>query len=694
MQDIQFQWKEWEFRADGERVSIGKEGVRLAEFGVAPLVEGRPTEIGPWRKVEDSHFAADLDIGGSVHLAVEHGHACYWMETDREQFDRLIYFPDSRIESCGWQTYVSDEYDGFWDMNLDKTVPISSAYADIYHPDVGDGAGMTDPGDKPLMWIFNMPPRVLSFKIGDTWLGMSLPGALPVGVTRPRVLDGVFSLSFEAYRPACCEGQGPKVYFVTGLTDRYDLLDEHRVISENMGLTVRRSADHPEWWANPFYDYWDELIRWQKAHPEMDQAGRILTPERWRGWLDTVKESVGSQKINTNLEQYCYRWYGDYRPVPELGTTETMRDMIDQLRASGTHISWYIHPFLVNKKCDFYQEHPEAFCTPRDENYRFTYALERGEDDPEYALVDWTHPLGREWMLGWVDYLISDRPGCLNVDILRSNHWRGPDPRLYQFHDPDWGIGDRMSMKVQQLMYERAKACKPDCMVSKVGAGDCYMQPWADVDYLCEEWNGYTANWYRRSRIATRLMHDTLFITDPYFVTITKGYEFYMGMLSWQTPATSSVEHAIHPYMYHRELGEKDYRRRRAGFQVYFNAPANITDQCSVELGPEGEPSQRRKYTQGPLAGFYAGLAISSRCFVTYSEEEARIASSETRRARIPLPPKAEVIAVERVPHEGKISPHDFDLVHTEEGDFVNMRVADSGGEAMYFRIRYRLAPC
>ena len=70
MQAIQFQWKEWEFRADRERLSVCRKGVPVAKLAVAPLIEGQPTEIGACRKVGDSHFLADLDIGGSVHLAV------------------------------------------------------------------------------------------------------------------------------------------------------------------------------------------------------------------------------------------------------------------------------------------------------------------------------------------------------------------------------------------------------------------------------------------------------------------------------------------------------------------------------------------------------------------------------------------------------------------------------------------------
>lgn len=691
MQSFSFEWKGWTVAANAFHLTLSRDGVPLAQFGVSPEVDEESTSIGPWREIGTLHFATDLNVGGSVHVAMEHGYVCYWMETKQEQFDRLIYFPESHIESSGWQTYVSDENDRYWDINLDKTVPIASAYSDLYHPDGGDGAGMTDPGDNPIMWIFNTPPRAFSFKIGETWLGMSLPGALPVGITRPQVLDRIFSLLFEVYRSACCEGQCPKVYFVTDLADPYDLLDEHRIISEKLGLTVTRSADHPAWWANPFYDYWDELCRLQKEQPELDKAGQLLTPERWRSWLDTTKESVRCQNMNTNLEQYCFLCYGDYRPVPEMGGTEGMRKMIDRLREEGTHISWYIHPFLVNKKCEFYQQHPEAFCKSRDEDYRFHYALERGEADPDYALIDWTHPLGREHMLQWVEYLISDKPACLNADILRSNHWRSPDPRLFQFHDPNWGIGDMMTMKVQKMLYERAKQVKPDCMVSKVGMAEPYMQPYMDVDYLCEEWNGYTDNWYRRSQIATRAMHHVLFITDAWFVTLTKGYEFYMGLQCWQIPNTDTVNHTIHPYIYWRELQEKDYRRRRAGFQVYLNAPCNITDLCSVRVSANKETTQWRKYTQGPLKGWYAGLALSKRCFVTYSENQALVAASETRLVRVPIPPNAEILSIELVMHNGEVSEWPVKVVTVNNESFVEMRVEDCGQAALYYRIRYQL---
>ncbi len=107
-----------------------------------------------------------------------------------------------------------------------------------------------------------------------------------------------------------------------------------------------------------------------------------------------------------------------------------------------------------------------------------------------------------------------------------------------------------------------------------------YLQPWADTDMLCEEWNGYTDNWYRRGQIATRTMSGLLFVTDAWFVTLTKGYEYYMGMMAWNYPQTNAVGHAIHPYTHYRELQEKDFKRRNAGSYTVINqkvAPSSNT---------------------------------------------------------------------------------------------------------------------
>ena len=233
-----------------------------------------------------------------------------------------------------------------------------------------------------------------------------------------------------------------------------------------------------------------------------------------------------------------------------------------------------------------------------------------------------------------------------------------------------------------------ARAC-----VNKSGLTDPYMQPYADVALISEDWNGSTNAWYLRSRISMRLLDDLIFITAPYFLTITKSYEYFMGMAVWNVLQDPIVKHAIHPYMHFRELSDKDFRRRFAGVRVQSIAPINITDQIHVDLNDNspGGVEMWRKRTRGPLKDWYASLAFGKRCFAAFAEGEARIAASETRRIDLPLPPRAKIQSVTMIPHEGQAQPWTYDPVQTTHGPGIRLRVTDCGAEACYFSVRYEL---
>ena len=683
---------EWTYLLEGETLRLCRREAEMAALALAPVADGQRRALGPWREAGAEHYHATVAGIGSAHLAVRHRHVAFWIETQKKCFDSFTYFSNVAFEGERWHTYVSDSWDRAWRRDLDQAVGISSAYKDagvFGH----DGAGLTDPGDRPVTWVWNMPPRTFSVETEAGWVGFSVPGALPVGVTHVAMKDRRLRLSFEVLRPGCRQGGMPVVYFVPGLADPYDLLDEHRVISERLGLTRPRRSRHPSWWTRPVFKAYLEHQRLLKNAKTDQERRSILTTEALLDWTFTVKESIQADEMMAIFEQGVYRMYGDYTPIDSLGGAEGFRRTVDALRRKGVRVCYYVHPFVVNKKTAFYQAHPETFCKPKDPSVVQRYALEFYDNDPEFALLDWTHPAGRKYMESQVELVLSNKKGCLNCDWLRSNHWRSPDPRHFDFHDPDWGIGDLMSMKVQKLLYETAKRIKPHCCVSKVAFADPYMQPYADVDLLCEDWNGWTQTWYRRGRIATRLVRDTIFCTDPYFLTITKSYEYYTAMMAWCICEVPDVGHAIHPYTYFRELRPKEYKRRLAGVKAQENAPLRATDRVQVEppARRDGAPVIWRRRTEGKLAGFYAALAPSKRSLVTYSEAEARVATSETRCVEFPLPPGAKVLDVEMVPHKGKPRNWPARIAEDDAGAWVEMKIEDCAGKALYYRVRYRL---
>ena len=501
------------------------------------------------------------------------------METETEEFDSLTYFSDAVISGQGWHSFCSDEWDRFWDIQVDAHVAVSSCY-DGMSVDGGDGRGMTDPGDEPPTWINNIQPRAFTLKSNLGWIGLSIPGALPVGVIRAQVRKTRWSLTFEALRPACPDGYMPFVFLIPDLPNPYDVIDVQRRISDAMGLTVMKSREHPAWWSFPHYKLWDEMSRRQNMKTfTFDEAGNphtVLTTDNVTKWLNRMKEHTQIRNLNVFFDQTYFHQYGEKRVIDELGGLDGFRTLIDRLRDEGTHTALYLHLYHVGEDLDFVKKHPEAVVRHKyNPDYHFQHGVVVGKSGLQH--IDWTHPDGRGFMRSWVEFILSDKPECLNADWLALNNNIGVDPRYFTFYDPDWGIGDLQQKKAVEQIYRWAKEIKPDCMVRRQSPIDAYMQPFCDRVNLCEHWNGRNDELYKRGRLATRMLRDVIFEMDAWFLTITKGYEYYHGLSAWIAPEIESVDHTIHPYLYYRELAEKDQKRRRAGMLCYMNDSVDLT---------------------------------------------------------------------------------------------------------------------
>ena len=704
----------WSFLIDKNSLQLFVGDQWQATLPLTPRVNGKQCPLGSWRKMDREHFCAAVRGLGQAHVAVREGRVAYWLEIRTRQLKTLAYFPGMIYDGERWQSYMSDGWDRLWERDRDQDVGVSSAYLDMTNVFGAEIGGMKDPRDTPPTYIWNIPPRAFSLQTSAGFIGFTVPGPQPIGLTRLSMKNRKFTLSFEPVRPACSGGVTPIVYIVPGLDGAYDVLDEHRVISTKLGLMVKKPAKHPAWWTKPTYKASLQYIRiWQDmerddpppgddhrtgvsaSQAQRDRRMAVINPENLRNWTYQVKQSLDIDEMNVMFEQGMFCIYGDYTPIPTLGGTKGFRALVDEFRTKKIHVCFYIHPFMVNTKIKYFQKYPEALCKPIDRKTELYYNSEHLYDaNPTFGLIDWTHPKGRAYLLRQVEYILSSKRGCLDCDWIRSNHWRGPDPRYYKFHDPDWGIGDMMSFKAQKLLYEHAKKVKPHCCVSKVAFAEPYIQPYADVNMLCEDHTPWTDSWYARGEIATRTLREMIYLTDPWQNSVTKAQEYYTAMAAWCTNEVPDVAHIVHPYGIYFPMKRRDYNRRRAGVHTQANAPLNTTDEIRVRKPSSRDetPEIWRKRTSGRLNGWFAALVLGRRTFVTYSETEARIATTETRFVRVPLPPKAKVSVVEMVPHQGKKVKWPAETIMMENGDCVKMKVEDCGGRALYYRIKYHLS--
>jgi hypothetical protein len=689
--DITLKVAGYDYVLHGDRIRVVDNGDVVLDVCVMPRFDDKPVALQPWTRAGDNHYEAALADGmGKAIVREQHGHLAYWVETPVKEFNRVVYLSDGAISGDSWRTFVSDEYERLWDKNVDAAIPLSSAYMQEQPDPKFENGGMVDPDEQPPHWIWNSHVQTWAFKGKDRWLGVSMPGPWPIGVTRLRMHKARFSLGFDVYRPSAARGRLPAIYFNPGLADGFDALDAHRELSDALGLTDLKRVDHPAWWSNPIFHEWDEWERQANAGTITANSTHVL--KLIQDWVKTVQDKTGNKAWNIPFEQYCYPTYGEYSAAKNLGTNEEVRAALDAWRTEGIHVGQYYHPFLVNKRAPLYQQHPDIFCKPKDPRTRASWPLEVYDPGAEFALVDWTNPEGRKVMLDVVEYILSSAPGNRDFDILKSNNWHSPDPRYYDFRDPDWGIGDLMTFKVQQLIYERAKKVKPDCMVSKYNALDPFMQPTFDIIEICEDFTATTDFWWRRGTLVTRLLRNRLMWTSAWFVTRTKWNEYYTSISAWSIPETMAVTHTTHPYYPQwRPLHDVHYNRRRSGIQVYLNAPQQSSDVSHVLVTPDRFEAYRKK-TEGPLAGWYGALALSRRCWVTYSDHEARVGATQAQIRWVPLPPRAKLGKVTCVARDGRETPCERES--DPAGNRVRLYVQDAGGDdsdVLYYRITYDL---
>ena len=68
MTDVKLHHQGHDYSAVSQEILVHRNGVALARFAAAPLVNGKPTVVGGWREAGPQHLCADLQPEGEVHF--------------------------------------------------------------------------------------------------------------------------------------------------------------------------------------------------------------------------------------------------------------------------------------------------------------------------------------------------------------------------------------------------------------------------------------------------------------------------------------------------------------------------------------------------------------------------------------------------------------------------------------------------
>lgn len=628
------------FKLCDDRARLGSDRTIIADLPLRPHCDG--CEAGEGLVVEEA---------GTIRCA---------FRSTGASADSLVCFPGGSIHASEWRTFVFNGHDRLWDAAEDAAVEVKSC-----NPVCGRVADD---------WYTNVAPRVAAFHLHDgSWLAVSVPGALPVAATVFHFHDSRFHITFRGYRPTCREAPLLRVYLKPGLATAEEALTFHAEVTAEVG---HRSscASGPDWWSWPRWHMYDEnCLAGETSLNAPDAAQSPLTAERLRDWVKQVRDVTGTASLLVAFDQGYFTRYGQYMPVDSLGGVAGFRKVIDELREDGVRVGLYCHPYHVDTHIPEIAAHPDWLVQGHEPG------APRVVSNMALASLDWTHPEAREYMYNVVRRLVSSESGCLNADWLMMNNSHVPDPLTCRFHDPDWGIGDRMAYLARKAIYDTAKSCETATMVSYIGS-DPFLQDTTDVVTINESWGETCDNWHQMAHVVTRCFPGKLFATSPYILSHPKHAEFVTALPAYSVPTAMPLS-KIHIHGHSTKwvpMTVENHRRWASSWQVYQNAPMTPGQVTHVDFSG-GQLDAWRQYTAGPLSGFYAALAIQCRALVTYSESEARVMAMDYLVADIPLPPGATVRGVDCVLEDGSRESMPSAVVELNGGRFVRIELTDCG---------------
>jgi hypothetical protein len=516
------------------------------------------------------------------------------------------------------------------------------------------------------------PQRAFACKLNDlspaepAWFGFSIPGAIPVGSTEIRNKSRTVGVYFKNCYPDNMNGQLPKVYFIDNLLEGDLVLKRHYELTEKIGQVAEKCFY--SWWNKPIFCPGIDI----SENITYDEHGNWILPistERVLSYVKYMEEKTGINDFTVLIDGVWFPRFGDYTSVNErFGDNQLFRQMVDTLH-SWNHkvVLWFSH-FAIDSSSKVLERLPaEAVVSYAD--------LER--DRAGGLVFDYTHPEVRNIIRESIGFMLSEESGCLNADGIKLDFgFLTPDISQTQFYDSSWGVGDELRAKVNQLIMETAHAVKNDSWVS-----DTCLEPSVPVDIirLNDEWTEDHTAWIKRAQRAVT-NKNVIIETDGYMMYSKKFTNYIMLAPVIGIPTLYSIK----AFNGREAMTEADYRRLHASWNVYLLSP--VTPDMHFHIAPD-EQLYYRKYTQGPLKGFYSALSYQGHALITYASDKAMITSVRKLMVVVPLPPGKVIKEVRGCTWEDTYEEYSYK--DSFESDSIIIQIDDASLKYKWVEILY-----
>ena len=527
-----------------------------------------------------------------------------------------------------------------------------------------------------------VPPYLTALRSGGQWLGlgtMEIPAStfgLHAVVSRQ---DYYLGYRYPSGLRADRNGgiSLPRLGFFPA-AGRDSTLERYLGALSAEGRTIKPNT-WTSWWGNPIYcSYADQVYHHTLASGIMkDEPGATVYCNK--GFLEdrlAIMERAGIPYGTVILDYGWLDLLGDYHPHPE--RFADLKSYIADLHRRGKHVLLWFAPFFCEAGSMLTREHPDWLLKNRDGSLHAHTWMKKQIHTPDFS-----HPEVRCYFRTMVERLLS--PGGLDADGFKIDGYSFLPAIELGLFDPAWGTGEVFQHLASKIVYEAAKAAKPEALIENSFANPLFN----DVQDLCRlnDASNYDRDlyddraWVAWTAGAAIPDTDDWSAFDKFFVQSTLRKAIY-GI-----PALYAVKHRGHGRMggasggYPISIPQEDYDRVGAILRVYCHAPLDPSQERYID--PDGKVFWR-KYTKGRLSGFYAALGLNGNTAIAvYTPQDIWLAAIVGTRAAVPLPPGLQCKAVREMRKDGAILRPDYSLLEEE----VVLRMEPSVGDIDHYEI-------
>lgn len=655
----------YRIRLGGADIAVEGETMTLALGGktyavcLRPVLDGFKLPISGWTQEGGAMLGELPDCGYRVKLTAGASWLEYTIDGSSSLHGEIRYFAGTELVDSVVRGFLPDHYNRVFQPG-ESAEFVFSATAKESQFDRG----------LERIWMTCPAPKTLAFRDkwaeAGPWWGIVVPDPLPVRETVATFRQGHFDVAFTHFYGAAYEGRFPRVQFHFGLETEDAVLDRYVAYYRDSGY-MREGSEWFDWWSRPIFCTWGQQ---EYLEHSSDFERNPLTADTLMDWVVRLEEKTDGHPFTLIVDSHWFDHYGEYGVHPQrFGDTARFRRLIESVKARGHKVVLWYTPLWVSKTSRIVREHPEWLVKTLDG------ALARVTNTEIYDyvhLLDCSRRDVRAHIRSTVRYLLSDEADGLNADGFKIDmNYYGPVGGKHAIDNYEWGIGEKLWYELVRFIGTEAAVVKADAFLTLSGA-EPYLQPWAPAQRLNDLFPVVPESpdpWYRRAALVSKMLPGVLIDVDGWPSTRTRSAEYWMVSPTFGVPVTYHLD----GFDTKEKIGDADFARMRSAWNVYANAPVK------ADMALHIDPDRRvfyRTYGSGPLAGFYAALALHGSCLITYSERCMMAASIADMVVEAPLPPGRTVCAACK-----RLPGGDVPIVWEEDraAGTVRFRIEDCG---------------